>query len=213
MSTKIRRVISLALCFAMLCVIVPTASAVNSFTDTNGHWASSAIDYVVAHDYFKGTSATQFSPDSPMTRAMFVTVLARLAGEDTSINTEKTPFGDVSPDSYYANGVAWAYKSGFITGATPNHFAPDENITRQQMLAILYRYAKQKGYDLSEVESLESYADCGLVAEYANPAVKWALYHQMLHQRLPTLLHAFVDTTRAEMAFALQAFDTNVVPH
>lgn len=118
-----------------------------------------------------GTGERQFSPNAAATRAMLVTILYRIAGEPT---TEGGGFLDVSASAYYAPAVAWASKNGVIEGYEDGSFRPDEPITREQLAAVLYRYAKAQGRDVTAAGDLSGYADSGSVSAWAKEAVSWA---------------------------------------
>lgn len=109
------------------------------FTDTANHWAKDAISFVVEKGFFNGTSDTTFSPDTPMTRGMFVTILGRMHGVDTA-KYRTVSFTDVDAAQYYAPYVEWAIENGIVKGVGGNRFAPDSAVTREQAAAILANY-------------------------------------------------------------------------
>ena len=120
---------------------------VPAFTDITGHWAADNILFAASRGLLSGTSDTTFSPDTGMTRGMFVTTLGRLAGiNPDSYQTGK--FTDVKADAYYAPYVNWAAQTGIVEGITATTFAPDTNINREQMAVIMKNYAAKLGYDL-----------------------------------------------------------------
>ena len=116
-----------------------------AFTDVNNHWAKDNILFVVSRGLLSGTSATTFSPNTGMTRGMFVTALGRLAGIDPT-DYQASMFTDVKEDAYYAPYVNWAAKTGVVSGTTDTAFAPDTNINREQMAVIMKNYATKLGY-------------------------------------------------------------------
>ena len=116
-------------------------------------WYADAVQYVYENGMMSGTSETTFSPDLTTTRGMIVTILYRLENEPTVTGT--TAFTDVAADQYYANAVAWAAQNGIVSGIDATTFAPNNAITREQMAAILYRYAQFKGCDVSAKVMLE----------------------------------------------------------
>lgn len=120
-----------------------------------------------------GTGETTFSPDETTTRGMIVTMLHRLEKEPAAA---AAGFADVDAGSWYADAVAWAAANGVVNGVSDTAFAPETAITREQMAAILYRYAQLKGYDVSvgEDTNILSYTDAGQISEYAIPAMQWA---------------------------------------
>lgn len=115
------------------------------FTDVSSHWAKTDIEGVVAKKLFSGTSDTTFSPDTPMTRGMFVTVLGRLSGDDvTGYKSQK--FKDVGASQYYAKYIGWANAKGIVSGVSETVFHPDASVTCEQAAAIMVKYMEMKGY-------------------------------------------------------------------
>ena len=112
-----------------------------------GTWYKAGVDYVVTHGLFSGMSEYMFEPDTAMTRAMFVSVLARMDGDKTP-NTITTKFIDVPSGRWYTGAVKWASDNGVVFGVTENSFDPTASITREQMCAIIIRYVTFKGFDL-----------------------------------------------------------------
>ena len=117
----------------------------DKFTDIKNHWASDAIKAVVSKGLFSGTSDTTFSPESEMTRGMFVTVLGRLSGENISGTAS---FTDVDNSVYYAPYIAWANKNGIVNGVSDTSFNPDTPVTCEQAAIILVKYAQYKNISL-----------------------------------------------------------------
>ena len=176
-----------------------------TFTDIATHWAKSSIDYVVKNNLFNGTSATTFSPDAGMTRAMFVTVLGRQAKVDTT-SYKDSAFSDVAAGEYYAPYVAWAAKNGIVTGATATAFEPNAVVTREQMAALLYRYAQLQKYDTTQGGmAIREFTDYDHISSYALPALGWAV-NSGLMQGSAGKLTPSATATRAEVAATLQRF-------
>lgn len=147
--------------------------AVLGFTDiSSSAWYYSSVKAMVERKLFSGTSATTFSPNGTMTRAMLVSVLHRLEG--SPISSAAVPFDDVESGRWYANSIAWGAENNIVSGITQTAFAPNAPVTREQAVTILYRYAAYKKYDLSESTSLQSYPDADAVSTYAVPAFQWA---------------------------------------
>ena len=140
------------------------------YVDIAGHWAENAIKYVTRRGMMYGISDNKFEPDINLTRAMFVTVLYRIENEP---DAEKHHFTDIADGIWYEKAVAWAVSNNIVYGMSDTEFAPDLNITREQMAAILYRYAKLKGLDTASVKDI-NYADKNNISEYAKEAVIWA---------------------------------------
>jgi S-layer homology domain. len=167
----------------VLCMTTISANAVSvsDFHDVKqGNWFYGAVDYAVSHDLFMGTGSNTFSPDKPMTRGMFVTVLGRKSGIDTSRFTSVT-FSDVKQNDYFAPYVTWASENGIVAGVGNNRFAPHENITREQMAAMLFRYAATTQNDVSySPDNWFGFSDYGKVSAYAVTSMKWATSHHII---------------------------------
>jgi len=143
----------------------------NPFADvTADDWFYSDVEYALKNKLFQGTAEDTFSPELPMTRAMLVTVIYRMAGSP-AVEAEGT-FGDVAGDAYYYDAVAWAAEKGVVTGVGDNLFAPDAFVTREQIAVILQRYLKYAGIELSTMQSYAGFADEGDISDYAKDAVK-----------------------------------------
>lgn len=142
----------------------------NPFKDVEeSDWFYDSVMYAYEKGLMKGTDTNIFEPDSEVTRAMFVTVLYRMENEPTA---GISGFSDVRAESWYSKAVAWASNNGIVKGVTNTEFAPDDNITREQMAAIIYRYLAFKGHDVS-VQGKPSFTDTGEISEYALDAVMW----------------------------------------
>ena len=175
------------------------------FTDVlEGAWYYDAVKYVKEKGLFNGTSATTFSPNRTMTRAMLVTVLHRLDG--TAANASGVSFSDVPAGQYYTNAVAWAASNGIVSGYSKTVFGPDNSITREQLAAILYRYAKSKGYDMSKTADLSVYTDAGTVSGFASDAMSWAVGNGLINGTSATTLSPKGTATRAQVATILMRF-------
>lgn len=154
-------------------------------------WGADAVAFASSRELFNGTSATDFSPNAPMNRAMIVTVLARLDGVDTTAGS-----------TWYEAGVQWAVSSGISDGS-----GLDQNLTREQLATMLYRYAQYKGYDVSvgENTNILSYSDVSSVSEYAMEAMQWACGAGIIGGK-DGLLDPAGNATRAEVATMLMRF-------
>ncbi|MDR1328600.1 MAG: S-layer homology domain-containing protein, partial [Oscillospiraceae bacterium] len=145
------------------------------FTDINkSDWFYDDAQFVYARGLFRGTTATTFSPTVNMTRAMLVTVLHRLAVGDAALgvpNSNATDFADVPPGQWYSDAIAWAANLGIITGIGDNKFAPNTEITRQDLAVLLYRYAGSP----TSAASLSAFPDAEAVSDYARDALAWAI--------------------------------------
>ena len=147
-----------------------------------------------------------FGPNDNTTRGQIVTVLYRLEGE-TTIGTSK--FSDVGANQYYTKAVAWAATNGIVNGYTDTKFAPDDNVTREQLAAILFRYAKFKGYDISAIGNIENFADSSNVSSWAKDALVWNVGVGLINGDNGAL-RPQGNATRAEIATLLMRFVENI---
>lgn len=171
-----------------------------SFTDTANHWAGDSIAFVTSHELFQGTAEGTFSPDAPMNRAMLATVLYRLEDAEASGGN---PFADVTADTWYTDAVTWASANQIVSG-TGNGFAPDRDLSRQELVTMLYRYAKSVGMDTDKTTDLDGYADAAEVADWAVEAMAWAVKSGLIAGRGGAVLAPEGTATRAEVATILQ---------
>ncbi|RHS21755.1 hypothetical protein DWV69_16210, partial [Clostridium sp. AF12-19] len=176
-----------------------------AFTDITGHWAADNILFVASRGLLSGTSDTTFSPNTGMTRGMFVTALGRLAGiNPDSYKTGK--FTDVKADAYYAPYVNWAAQTGIVEGVTAITFAPDTNINREQMAVIMVNYAKKLGYDLPKTLQAVTFADNAQISSWAKDAVKAMQQAGILAGKNGNKFDPKGTATRAEVATVLRRF-------
>lgn len=176
-----------------------------AFTDITGHWAADNILFVASRGLLSGTSDTTFSPNTGMTRGMFVTALGRLAGiNPDSYKTGK--FTDVKADAYYAPYVNWAAQTGIVTGVTATTFAPDTNINREQMAVIMKNYAAKLGYDLPQTLKAVTFADNANISSWAKDAVRAMQQAGILAGKNGNKFDPKGTATRAEVATVLRRF-------
>lgn len=181
----------------------PGASA-SQFADlTSGSWYYDGVRCALENGLMTGTSARTFAPDRPVTRAMLVTILWRLAGEPYG---RVSPFEDVLPGSWYAQAVSWAYDKGIVTGVTATSFQPGAPVTREQLCAILCRYAALTGKNTAASASLDAFTDRAQVSAYAEASVRWALQAGLLTGAGDGRLAPRSGATRAQLAVLLQRF-------
>jgi pimeloyl-ACP methyl ester carboxylesterase len=181
------------------------AAGTNPFADLKeSDWFFDDVRYVRENGLFRGTGATAFSPNAPMTRAMLATVLHRLAGEPAA--TGGAAFGDVPAGKWFSDAVAWASANGVINGYGANVFGTNDNVTREQIAVMLYRYAKQMGPDVSKAADLSAYADAGEISEWAREALAWANAAGLIAGRSADELAPADNATRAEVAAILHRF-------
>lgn len=178
---------------------------VPAFTDITGHWAADNILFAASRGLLSGTSDTTFSPDTGMTRGMFVTALGRLAGiNPDSYQTGK--FTDVKVDAYYAPYVNWAAQTGIVEGVTATTFAPDTNINREQMAVIMKNYAAKLGYDLPQTLKAVTFVDNTQISSWAKDAVKSMQQAGILAGKNENKFDPKGTATRAEVATVLRRF-------
>lgn len=181
----------------------------NPFGDVNENdWFYENIRYVAQNNLMNGTETDKFVPNGTLTRAMLVTVLYRAEGEPP-VN-KSIPFADVKADTYYASAVIWAQQNGIVTGVTETEFAPDDNITREQIATIMFRYAKYKGMDAVTLEENLGFDDADEISEYAVSAMNWAVGTGLMKGKTETTLNPKDFATRAEIAAILRRFAENV---
>ena len=176
-----------------------------AFTDVNNHWAKDNMLFVVSRGLLSGTSATTFSPNTGMTRGMFVTALGRLAGVDPA-DYQTSMFTDVKEDAYYAPYVNWAAKTGVVSGTTDTTFAPDTNINREQMAVIMKNYATKLGYTIPKTLEAVTFADNAQISSWAKDAVKSMQQAGILAGKTNNCFDPAGTATRAEVATVLRRF-------
>ena len=183
---------------------VPDEEVVLPFGDVSkSDWFYDYVKYVYKNKLFTGTSAMTFSPNVSMTRGMLATVLWRMEGEPKAKTSGE--FTDLAQD-WYKEAVAWAAEQGIVNGYGSGLFGPEDSITREQMAAMLYRYASKKGHDVSAKADLGSYADRNLISDWAMDAMKWANAQGLITGRSASELVPAGTATRAEVAALLNRF-------
>lgn len=174
------------------------------FTDvSSGAWYAAAVAYVHQRGWMTGTSSNLFSPYLPISRSMAATILHRLAG---SPQAGAPTFPDVEDNTWYTQAVAWAAEEDIVLGYDDGTFGPQDPVTREQLAALLYRYARYQGYDTSGRASLSGYTDAAQVSSYARTAMAWAVDTGLLTGRTQTTLVPGGTATRAELAVILERF-------
>lgn len=184
-------------------VAVPPEQPVQlPFADVReGDWFYDAVAYAYTNGIFSGTSTATFSPNNTMTRSMLVTVLWRMEGEP-AVNSAN-PFADVAAGTWYTDAVIWANSTGIVNGTGTAVFAPNDSVTREQLTAILYRYAKTKGRDISGTSALSAFLDGNQVSDWAARAVEWACAEGLLTGKDDGRLDPQGQASRAEVATIL----------
>lgn len=210
---KYKRFLSLLLTLCMVLSMIPgTAFAAGStmpFTDVrDADWFHDAVQYVYENDMMSGTGEETFSPDLITTRGMIVTILYKMEGRPAAVG--KT-FADVDQSQYYAMPVAWASENDIVSGYGSGKFGPNDPITREQLVVILYHYAQYKGYDVSvgENTNILSYTDFNQLSEWAIPAMQWACGAGLVSGMGDGTLAPKGSATRAQAAAVLMQFCKN----
>jgi len=183
----------------------PSANWINPYEDVREPaWYCEAVQYATEEGLMNGTGDNRFSPDGTMTRAMFATVIHRLAGQPETDG--KSPFTDVPDGQWYSKAIIWASANGIILGYGDNRFGLIDNVTREQIVAILYRYAANQGMDIGGQSVLDQYDDAGEISSWALPAMKWAVGCGVISGRSDNELAPLRSITRAEVAQVLYRF-------
>lgn len=178
------------------------------FTDVReSDWFYEDVAFAYENGLFAGTSDTTFSPNASMTRAMLVTVLYRLEGQP-AVNG-RSGFSDVQYNGYYEDAVTWAADNGIVNGTSTSTFSPNVNVTREQMAAILYRYAQYKKYNTAASSSLNSFSDHTSVSGYAVASLQWSVAEKLVNGSNGKLMPTG-NASRAQVAAILHRFAENV---
>ena len=167
-------------------------------------WFYEAVKYTNQKGLFSGTTETTFAPDESLTRAMLVTVLWR--GEGQPAVDYLMSFADVDEGAYYGEAVRWAASEGIVKGFSDTEFAPEVNITREQLAAIMQRYAAYKGLSTDESDDLSRFTDAGEVSGWALGNMQWAVGSGLISGRGGGILAPRDNTTRGEAAAILMEF-------
>ena len=178
-----------------------------AFRDVNrGDWFHEAVDFAVENGLFNGMSSIRFEPNTPMTRAMLVTVLWRYEG---SPGGGSATFRDVPSGQWYTEAVSWAAANGIVDGVGNNRFDPNGSITREQLAAILFRYSQSKGYDTSERGSFAGFPDTNKISRWASDSYSWAVGEKLITGNVirgVSYLDPQGHATRAQVATILMRY-------
>ena len=182
----------------------PSTDVSEIFTDVPAnHWAKAAIQYVYDNGLMTGVSDTAFAPEATTTRAMIVSMLARMENVTSAADAG---FNDVAANDWYATAVNWAAASGITSGTGDGNFSPNTAITREQLAAILMNYAQYKGQDVSARATLDTYNDATAISSWANDVMSWAVAEGLLTGVTNDQLQPQENATRAQVAAILQRF-------
>ena len=171
-----------------------------------GSWYYYYIRFVKEHDIMQGTGDGNFAPHATLSRAMFATVLWRLAGEPTV--SEQLTLLDVPPGRWYSDALAWAYSVGIVRGTGTGRLSPGDNITREQMAVMLFRFAEVMEEDIDTPQTLQwtRFNDRDSVSDWAEEAMRWAVHNGLLIGTSSTTLHPQDTAIRAQGATVLRRF-------
>ena len=179
------------------------------FTDVNENdWYYDAVKYVYANGLMSGVSDTTFAPNANTTRGMIVTVLYRMENQPNV--TIDNSFKDVKSTDYYGNAIYWAKQNNIVSGYNSTTFAPNDNITREQMAAILYRYAAYKGYSVDKTSDLSNFNDTSNISNYALTPIKWAVSSGLISGMGDSAISPLGNASRAQIATILMRFIENL---
>ena len=173
-----------------------------------GDWFYDAVVYAYQNELMNGVGGNRFAPNSETTRAQLVTILYRLEGGPTV--SGDLPFTDVESGTWYTDAILWAAQNNIVNGVSDTEFAPGDDLTRQQLVTILYRYAESKGYDVSASADLSGYPDAGQVQDYAQPAMAWAVAENIIQGMEDGTLKPAGNASRAQIATILMRFCEDV---
>lgn len=181
-----------------------------NFVDVpEAEWFYDDVYFAVSNGLFNGIDEVTFAPGASMTRAMLVTVLYRLEGQPTVYGG--SAFADVAADQWYTDAVIWATRNGIVNGYDNGKFGTGDNVTREQMATILYRYAQNCGYDTTARADLKGYTDADKISSYAQEAMSWANAMGLINGRTYNTLAPTGTATRAEVAAIFHRFVENIV--
>ncbi|QIB68551.1 leucine-rich repeat protein [Aminipila butyrica] len=181
----------------------------NPFSDVKtGDWYYTAVEYALKNNLFKGTNDRSFSPQVEMTRAMLATVLYRMEGQPAVTDGTRN-FQDVKAGQWYTDAVTWAAANGIADGYGDGFFGVDSNVSREQMAAILYRYAGYKKYDVTGNADLSAFTDAAKIDSWAKPAMQWAGAEGLINGTTAETLSPEAFATRAQVAAVLMRFAEN----
>ncbi len=180
------------------------------FTDVqDGKWYTEAIYYCYDNDYMAGVSEDTFGYKDTVTRAMFVTILAKIDGAELSEYTEMS-FIDVKADQWYSAPIEWAYKNGYASGIGDGAFGYKNDVTREQIAMFFYTYSEKNGIDVSGRAEISGFADYDRIHEYALDAMSWAVAAELISGTSETTLSPRDTATRAEIAVMIMKYAENI---
>ena len=210
-----KKTLRMILCAVLLCCLMSIAAATKGlpFTDVKAKdWYNKAVTYVYQNQMMSGVSDTRFAPNESLTRAMFVTILGRMDGVAVNHNVT-TDFTDVKKGEYYTGYVKWGSDNGIVYGTSKTAFSPNENITREQMCALMVRYADYAEVELKAVNQEITFLDAKNISSYAKKAVKLCQIGGIVRGEKTAggfIFRPAGRATRAEAATIFERFDKMV---
>lgn len=180
------------------------------FTDVKtGDWFAEEVAYVYSYELMNGMSDTAFEPETTLNRAMMATILYRIEGEPKV--TVANPFADVVAGEWYTDAILWAAEQGVVNGYEDGTFKPTRNISREEMAAMMYRYAEFKNADMSVADDLSDFSDGSAVSGWALENMKWAVAADLINGMGNHTLAPQGTATRAQAATVLMRFNENIL--
>ena len=165
-----------------------------------------AVKYVLAQGYFSGTDDGRFDPSGQLTRAQLAQVLWTMGG---SLNSQMSQFSDVAPNDWFYRSVSWCQQEELISGYDATTFAPHDQLSREQMISILFRYARRSGAALRSTSDLSRFSDADKVSAWALDSMRWAVTNGLISSS-DTALRPGDTVTRAELASTLYSYEMNL---
>jgi hypothetical protein len=191
-------------------VTVKVVDNTPSFTDisnTTEVWYNDAVNFVGARNIMNGTDSSSFQPNAELSRGMIAQMLYNLEGQPES-STDKS-FGDVD-GQWYSDAVLWAAEMGVVSGYNNGDFGANDNMTREQMATILYRYSSNKGYDMTVSSDMSDFSDAGETSSWAQDAVAWAVSIGLMSGKGDGSIDPQGTASRAEVATVFMNYCQNV---
>lgn len=181
---------------------IPIKEYVNEFTDVQkNHWFYDEVEYCVKRGYVSGMTETTFLPNNNLTRAQFITLLAKLDGVELSLyEGRESGFKDVKTNHWWNSAICWAVENGYTSGISADMFGPNNNITREQLARFFYVYTEKNGSDVSPRAELNDYSDNATVSTWARESVEWAVAKGLITGISETVLSPRGNATRAQAA-------------
>lgn len=195
--------------FAKFVTKANSTISIDQFLDVKkSDWFYDDVNYALQNGLMNGTASDLFSPNETIKRGMLVAILWRL---DENPSEKRADFLDVQKDAYYFHAVNWAYANGIVNGYDEKSFGPEDDITREQLATIIYKYAVYKKYDVSGKTSLNRYEDANLISDYAIPALKWANANEIITGTPKNQILPQGSALRCEVVAILRRFCSQIV--